>query len=184
MRIRSTARLTSRTARIVVVVLTAILVALSGCAAKTPRAAPGTDEYDRDFLNDAVGHLDGDLRIARTCEGKQIRSELANFCTQLYDDQLWEYARLADMLDQWYQEDPPVDPFPLWLGSQDGETFERYFLKGVLDGHRKLARNAAKCQRQAKHGELATLCEEVSLHRTQEAAKLERWNCEWFKQCD
>lgn len=161
-----------------------LLLLLTACAARTPRAPEHTDEYDNRFLNDALQHLDGNLRIARTCEGKQIRAELANFCADLYDDQLWEYAVMSDWLDEWYQEDPPSDPLPLWLKTQDGETFERYFLKGILEGHRELAKEAARCARAAKHGELANFCGEIVRHRTAEATKMEKWNCEWFKQCD
>ena len=161
-----------------------LLFVLGGCATRTPRAPEHTDEHDRRFLNDALQHLDGDLRIARTCEGKQIRTELATFCAELYDDQLWEYAHMADWLDEWYQEDPPSDNLPLWLRTQDGEAFERYFLKGVLEGHRELAKEAATCTRAAKHGELAEFCREIVRHRTAEASKMEKWNCEWFKQCD
>ena len=161
-----------------------VMFVFTGCAAKSPRAPERTDEYDNRFLNDALQHLDGDLRIAQTCEGKQIRPALANFCAVLYDDQLWEYARMADWLSEWYQEDPPSDTLPLWLKSQDGETFERYFLKGVLEGHRELAEKAEKCTRSAKHAELADLCKEIATHRNQEAVKMEKWNCEWFKQCE
>jgi Domain of unknown function (DUF305) len=101
---------------------------IAGCAAKAKRTPERTDEYDRTFLTYALDHLEGDLRIARTCKGKHIRPELAAFCAELYNDQSREHARMAAWLTDWYQEDPPSDRLPLWFESQDGETFELCFI--------------------------------------------------------
>jgi uncharacterized protein (DUF305 family) len=124
------------------------------------------------------------MKIARACAGKHIRQELSTFCKDLLQHQTRQHEQMSRWLQDWYQRKPPSDPFPLWIESQNGEVFERYFLKGVLEGHRDVAKRAADCTKHARHPELAEFCKEVSEHRTQEARTMEQWNCQWFKECD
>lgn len=159
-------------------------LALVGCAAKeSSRRFPGRSDFDFKFLSEITDHLMNDLRIAETCGGKKIRPELTQFCKALFADQTQEQEQLADMMQRWYGKRPHKDPYPLWIESQDGEIFEKFFLEGVLRGHEDVARLAGECTKKAKHPELASLCQEMSLHRSEEAKIIKTWNCEWFKRC-
>ena len=161
------------------------VVSMCGCAARdnSHATAPGGD-YDLRFLTEVSDHLMHDLRIANACKGKRIKQELTAFCTELHSNQSQEQARMVNMMKQWYDRELHPDPFPLWLEGQDGEVFERGFLKGVLEGHEDMAKKAAQCIQDAKHPELAKLCTSMAEHRRTEAIRMKQWNCEWFKECD
>lgn len=161
----------------------AILV-LSGCAARGGHVKPPQIGYDQKFLTETLDHLMHDLKIARACPGKNIRSELQVFCKELFEDQSREHEQMSTWLRQWYKKAPPDDPWTPWLETQDGEVFERQFLKDVLKGHRDVANKATECSTRAEHVELARFCQEVAAHREQEAQKMERWSCEWFRDCE
>ncbi len=124
-----------------------------------------------------------DLKIAKACPGKNIRPELLRFCSALETDQTREHDQMTKMLSSWYGATPHRDPYSLWIEAQDGELFERYFLKGMLRDHRELADKAGECATRAEHPELAQLCKEVALHREEEARQMDKWNCDWFRQC-
>lgn len=155
-----------------------------GCATRRNSAQARSDDFDRKFLVATVDHLNNDLRITRGCPRKNIRAELRQYCNEIAKDQKHEQQQMITWLQEWYQKTPSLDTYTLWLESQDGQTFERYFLKGMLEGHRETAEKAATCTQRAKHAELAELCKEITAHRTQEANRLERWNCEWYGVCD
>lgn len=159
------------------------LLIFAGCASRQQKASPRTDKFDQEFLQWMGNHLIGDLRIARTCKGKNIRPELADFCSTLFADQSGEQARLAGMMKQWYGKEFRKDLYPLWLESQDGKVFEEKFLEGVLRDHTAGAERARECTARAKHPELAQFCQEVAAHRTAEAVRMKKWNCAWFGHC-
>lgn len=68
------------------------------------------------------------LKITKNCTAKKIRPELKDFCTRLYEDQTREQKQLVDMWKRWYGKKQHADPYPLWIESQDGEVFEKFFL--------------------------------------------------------
>lgn len=142
---------------------------------------PATNDYDRGFLMEAYDHLMHDVRVAKACGGKSVKPELLQFCDRMRLDQKKEQEQVAEWLKTWYSDEPHPDQMPLWLENQNGDVFAQYFLKGMLEGHRELAKRAQDCSKNAKHPELAAFCQEIALHRTEEANTLERWNCQWFK---
>lgn len=164
--------------------LAAFSLALAGCASKGPaHTDPTRGDYDFRFLSEATDHLMHDLKIAENCKAKKIRPELKEFCTRLYADQSREQEQMVAMLKNWYRKGHHGDRYPLWIETQDGEVFEKFFLEGVLKGHENIAKSATECVKQAKHPELATLCREIAKHRAEEAKIMKAWNCEWFKRC-
>jgi uncharacterized protein (DUF305 family) len=162
----------------------ALVLSTSGCAARNVEPERPDMTYDERFLRETIRHLNEDLRIAAACPGKNIRSELMQFCGQLGADQEKERKQLATWLQDWFKDDVKPDHHPLWIEKQDGTVFEKHFIEGVLRGHRDLAERAASCTREAEHAELRTFCQEVTAHRAEEAQQLENWQCAWFEKCD
>lgn len=163
--------------------LSLALLLIAGCAGLRMKSSPRTDKFDQEFLEWMGDHLMHDLRNASACHGKHIRAELATFCADLLRDQTQEKERIDRMLKGWYRHEVHREPYPLWLESQDGRVFEEKFLEGVLRNHSEGAERAKECTSRAKHSELAQLCQEAAEHRAQEAAKMKKWNCEWFGHC-
>jgi len=159
-----------------------LALSMSGCAARSTHQTGGRD-FDHRLLRAMLDHLMHDIKIARACPGKNIRPELKSFCTDLLADQSQESERLAGWLKQWYADEVREDPYSLWIESQDGAVFEKHFIKGVLDGHREVAERGKECVERAKRPELREFCIELQSHRTEEARKLEAWNCQWFAEC-
>lgn len=168
----------------VISLMVAAVAVFTACATKEHvNTDPTRKEFDFQFLSEVTDHLMGDLRIAENCAGKKIRPELARFCKQLFTDQTREQEQMVKMLKQWYAKEAHSDPYPLWIESQNGEVFEKYFLEGVLKGHEGIAHKAAVCVKEAKHPELVTLCTGMAKRRAEEAKVMKAWNCEWFKKC-
>lgn len=163
--------------------LTVAILGDASCVARNGHVTSSGADHDQRFLVETLDHLMHDLKVARACPDKDIRAELREFCRQLFVDQDQEREKMAAWLREWYQKAPREDPWTVWLEAQDGELFERQFLKTVLKGHRDVAKRAAECTKSAKHTELAQFCQEVAAHRTQEARQMETWNCEWFGEC-
>lgn len=165
-------------------ILAIVTLLMGGCAARQAGPSdPTRQEFDYSVLTQMNDHLMHDLRIASACKGKRIRAELSSFCVDLHADQTREQERIERMLKDWYGKNTYSDPYPLWIESQDGDVFEKEFLKGVLKDHREVAERARKCTVSAKRDELRIFCREVNQHRMAEAVKMEKWSCEWFKEC-
>jgi len=159
------------------------LTLLTACAERNVKVDVPSADFDRTYLTETLNHLSTDMKIASACKGKKIRQELALFCGELLERQTRESDQMRQMLKDWYQRTPHGDPYPLWVENQDGEVFERAFLKGVLREHDDTAKRAGQCSVEAKHSELATLCRQMASHRAEEAIKMKQWSCQWFKEC-
>ena len=157
---------------------------LFGCAAQ--RAKHGEHVYkdfDRNFLTWMLRHQLHDMTVLSACERKRVRPQLASFCADALRDQTLEADKMKNMLKNWYGKEAVGEDHSLWIESQQGEVFERYFLRSLAEGHDAAAAEAEECTAKAQREELRLLCSELKIHRAEESKKLKQWNCEWFKEC-
>lgn len=162
--------------------MAAALVCATGCATATRHEVSGSS-YDERFLSWMSHHLMHDLRLLNACKGKQLRSELVQFCNQGLEDQTKEQERIALMFSSRFKRRINRDAFPLWIESQEGEVFEKAFLKSMREDHREAANRAKECTQRAQQEELRNMCVELAADRTKEADQLKAWDCNWFGHC-
>ena len=91
---------------------------------------------------------------------------------------------MTKMLSEWFEKNPPpVDPFPVWVGTLEGFEFERNFLEVMSKHHSEGIDLSAKCAEQAKHPELKGLCAKMRDEERAERKRMHELACTWFEAC-
>ena len=87
-------------------------------------------------------------------------------------------------LKDWYGQDlPRTDNIPLWLGTLNGQGFEREFFKEYEHHHADAVEPISECAQRATHPELRELCQRIAPGQRKQLDQLRAWRCEWFKDC-
>jgi len=146
----------------------------------------GPEAFDQRFLTWLINHHSDDDRMTEPCVAKgDIRKELHDFCATVDQQHRERVDRMKRWLKNWYnQEYPRTDDLPLWLGSLNGQEFEREFLKEYMSHHADAGDPLSECARQATNPELRELCQRVAPRQKVQLQQLKGWRCEWFKECD
>jgi uncharacterized protein (DUF305 family) len=173
------------------VFLTAVLSCLNlmqlACSSHEVHAGipAGPEAYDQRFLIWLVNHHNDDDRMVHPCAKKEtIRKELREFCISVDQQHRQRVERMQKWLKDWYSEElPPTDNLPLWLGSLDGQEFEKEFFKEYEHQHADAGEPIKDCARKATHSELRDLCKRIVPGQQKQVAQLRKWRCEWFKDC-
>lgn len=165
-----------------------IAFSLVGCNRHEVHAAvPGGPEpYDQRFLIWLVNHHNDDDRMVDPCAKKEtIRKELREFCITVDEQHRERVERMRAWLKDWYGKDlPRTDNIPLWLGTLNGEQFEREFFKEYGHHHADAVEPVKECARRASHSELRELCQRIAPGQQRQVAQLRTWGCEWFRECN
>lgn len=165
-----------------------LIVVIAGCRNRSPEAEipPGPAPFDQRFLLWLVDHHhDGDRMIEPCAQKSDIRQELHDFCVSVDQQHRERVERMKTWLHDWYgKEYPRTDDIPLWLGTLNGQQFEREFLKQYSSHHADAVEPIADCARKAEHPELRDLCQRVAPRQKEQAHQLKQWACTWFKDCD
>jgi uncharacterized protein (DUF305 family) len=164
-----------------------LMLSMVGCHRRDPHITVGSiGPYDEQFLVWLVHyHNDGDRMLGPCAQKESVRMELRDFCAALDHQHQERVERVAGWLKTWYDRDlPPADAYPLWLGSLDGPQFEQEFLKEYGRHHSDGITEMTECSERAQHPELKDLCTRVVPRQKEHVAKMKKWQCEWFKDCD
>jgi uncharacterized protein (DUF305 family) len=168
--------------------LCACLATLAGCRNRSPESEipGGTDPFDKRFLVWLVDHHnDGDRMLGPCASKTDIRQELHDFCASIDQQHRDRVERMKGWLKDWYgAEYPRTDDIPLWLGSLQGQQFEREFLKEYTGHHADAIDPMAECAKKAIHPELREMCQRVAPRQKAQLQQMKQWACAWFKDCD
>ncbi|MFI9585940.1 DUF305 domain-containing protein [Streptomyces sp. NPDC052236] len=152
--------------------LTAAGLALAG--APTAAADSDTAFNEKEFLASTVDHHFAAVHMAKMCVDKTTRADLRGLCGRIKDAQSQEITQLRSWLKAWYgtDETPSMPPMPEpmmtmmnKLPGLAGRTFDVEISRHFVHHHGMLLPEADKCRKQAEHGELRAMCEEM--HKTQ-----------------
>lgn len=170
------------------VVLFVCAFGLASCRNRSPEAEipQGSDPFDKRFLVWLIRHHNNDDRMVGPCAHKtNIRQELHDFCVNVDLEHRERVEQMKTWLKDWFNEEyPRTDDIPLWLGSLQGEEFEREFLKAYSGHHADAVDPLTECGSKATHSELRDLCERSAPRQNTELQEMKKWRCEWFKACD
>ena len=174
--------------RISLIVATAFAAfLLVGCSRHEVHAGipRGPEPYDQRFLTWLVNHHNDDDRIVDPCAKKEtIRKELRDFCVAVGEQHRERVDRMRTWLKAWYDKDlPATDNIPLWLGTLNGQDFEREFFREYEHHHADAVAPIKECARTATHTELRELCQRIAPGQERQVAQLRKWRCEWFQDC-
>ena len=161
---------------------------LASCRNRSPDAEipEGPDPFDKRFLFWLIDHHHDDDRMVEPCANKtNIRQELHDFCVNVDQQHRERVEQMKAWLRDWYSSEyPRTDDMPLWLGSLQGQEFEREFLKEYVAHHADAVDPLAECAKKAEHPDLRDLCQRIAPRQKAQVQDLKRWRCEWFKACD
>lgn len=167
--------------------LTAVIAGLSGCARWPHRAAPAgpRSSYDQAFLIWFVHYHEQQDRMTQPCAvNETIRQELRDFCAQSDQQHTERIERLRHWLKDWYgQELPRRDPYPLWLARLQHQQFEQEFFREYFRDNDEGIEKSGQCVSKATHSELRDFCGRVNLAQKKTDQQLNMWRCDWFHQC-
>lgn len=166
---------------------TCVALLLVGCSGhKAHSGVPqGPEAYDQRVLVWLVNHHNDDDRMVDPCAKKEtIRRELRDFCITVDQQHRERVERMRAWLKNWYGQDlPRTDNIPLWLGTLNGQEFEREFFKEYKHHHADAIEPISECARQASHPELRELCQRIAPGQRKQLDQLRAWRCEWFNDC-
>lgn len=150
---------------------------MRGTEGRKGHSSVGTPTYDEEFLRRlVVYHVDQDRKFQPCATKQSIRKELRESCSQADQQHEEQIARMRDWLREWYGRDlQRGDKLPVWLGTLEGEQFERELFKGYLERHREVMGQTAKCSANATHTELRELCGRVNPAQKKTSEKLRKW---------
>lgn len=164
-----------------------VALLLVGCSSnKVHSGIPqGPEAYDQRFLVWLVNHHNDDDRMVDPCAKKEtIRRELRDFCVTVDQQHHERVEQMRTWLKDWYGQDlPTTDNIPLWLGTPNGQDFEREFFKEYEHHHADAVEPISECARQATHPDLRELCQRIAPDQRKQLDQLRAWRCEWFKGC-
>jgi uncharacterized protein (DUF305 family) len=163
-----------------------MLVLTAGCRHEAGHASlPDTSDPDAQFLYGMLDHhMHWDKMIDPCVEKKGIHAELLSLCASMETARTAEVVQMTKMLSGWFRKDPPpVDPFPVWVGTLEGAEFERNFLEVMSKHHSEGVDLSAKCAEQAKHPELKGLCTKMRDEQRVERKRMHELACAWFQAC-
>lgn len=166
--------------RISLLALTVCVALLQGgCSGHKAHAGipQGPEAYDQRFLVWLVNHHNDDDRMVDPCAKKEtIRRELRDFCITVDQQHRERVERMRTWLKDWYGQDlPTTDNIPLWLGTLNGQAFEREFFKEYEHHHADAVEPINECARQATHPELRELCQRIAPGQRKQLDQLRAW---------
>ncbi|MET9833526.1 DUF305 domain-containing protein [Streptomyces sp. NPDC006385] len=147
---------------------------LAVVGAPTAVADGDTTFKEKEFLTSAVDHLFGGVHMAQMCVDKATRADLRGLCGRIKDTQSEDITRMRSWLRAWYgtDETPSMPPMtqPMMemmdkLRGMSGRAFDVEMARHFIHHNSMFLPKADQCRKQAAHGELRAMCNEM--HETQ-----------------
>ncbi|MEU0108454.1 DUF305 domain-containing protein [Streptomyces sp. NPDC006251] len=160
--------------------LMAVGLALVGAPAAV--ADGGTAFNEKEFLASAVDHHFGGVHMAQMCVDKATRADLRGLCERIKDTQSQDITRMRSWLKTLYgtDETPSMPPMskPMMemmnkLPGLSGRTFDVEISRHFVHHHSMFLPKADQCRKQASHGELRMMCEEMHKAQSRETGQFE-----------
>lgn len=133
--------------------------------------------------------------MSKACSERAERAELVDFCRNLVTAQQENLSRVEGWLSEWYGSPPSRESesrehaseefrnFQRQMQSTVGPTFAEAFLRAMRLHHRDGFKDATSCQAESNRTNLKAFCGQWTVQQEQERQKINRWICEWFRDC-
>lgn len=169
---------------------TALLAACGGSMSGMNHGGAATSaEFDRDFIDGMVPHLQAAIDMARVARRKAEHPELKQLADAIVADQDGEIAQMKAWRKAWYGSDqiaPGMGGHQMAgidtdLGQlENAMPFEMSFIDAMMPHHQSAIDMAREAQTKATHQEIKDLAGRIVAAQQREIDQMKAWRAQWY----